>query len=191
MFGLTTLLHWLCWERNWGGSHGPLSWAERWSQEQWICPTLSGQRERLPHTGIVRNKRTSGVRELVHESYVLLKVPWCRLEGGGVNRRFWNLTKLATELELPKLDSLVWQTGHSSFVRELNTKPIQLTSGHFINKKAITITWRTSRSRFTKNLLKNSNSETGQFGLANRTLRFSRDKLVESSDEFLMSSTLT
>jgi hypothetical protein len=35
-----------------------------------------------------------------------LKVAWCHLEGG-VNTRFWNLTKLAAELELPKPDSLV------------------------------------------------------------------------------------
>jgi hypothetical protein len=38
------------------------------------------------------------------------------------------------ELELPELDSLVWQTGHSGFVRELSTKPIQNTFRHFINK---------------------------------------------------------
>jgi hypothetical protein len=43
----------------------------------------------------------------------------------------------AAELELQKLDSSVWQTGHSGFVRELNTKPIQLTSRHFINKNKL------------------------------------------------------
>jgi hypothetical protein len=41
------------------------------------------------------------------------------------------------ELELPKLDSLVWQTGQFSFVRKLSTKPIQYTSRHFINKSKL------------------------------------------------------
>jgi hypothetical protein len=41
-----------------------------------------------------------------------------------VNRRFWNLTKFTAELELPKSDSPVWQTGHSDFVTELSTQPI-------------------------------------------------------------------
>jgi hypothetical protein len=54
-----------------------------------------------------------------------------------MNRRFLNLTKLAAELELPKPDSPVWQTGQSDFVRELTTKSIQLTSRHFINKSKV------------------------------------------------------
>jgi hypothetical protein len=45
--------------------------------------------------------------------------------------------KLAAELELSKLDSTVWQTAQSGFVRELTTKPIQLTSKYFINKSKI------------------------------------------------------
>jgi hypothetical protein len=36
VLGLSTLLQWLCWERNWGGSHGPLSRAERWSREHFF-----------------------------------------------------------------------------------------------------------------------------------------------------------
>jgi hypothetical protein len=36
MLGLRLLIRWLCWERNWGGSHGPLSWAERWSREHFF-----------------------------------------------------------------------------------------------------------------------------------------------------------
>jgi hypothetical protein len=35
------------------------------------------------------------------------------------------------------LDSLVWQTRHSSFVKELSTNPIQKTSRHFINKSKL------------------------------------------------------
>jgi hypothetical protein len=38
------------------------------------------------------------------------------------------------KLELSKPDNLIWQTGYSGFVSELNIKPIQLTSIHFINK---------------------------------------------------------
>jgi hypothetical protein len=49
---------------------------------------------------------------------------------------------------------------HSDFVREICKKHIQYTSRHFINKKqAITIIWRTHKSIFIKNLLKNSNSK--------------------------------
>jgi hypothetical protein len=36
MIGLSALLQLLCWERNWGGSHGPLSRAERWIQEHFL-----------------------------------------------------------------------------------------------------------------------------------------------------------
>jgi hypothetical protein len=36
VLGLSALLQWLCWERNWGGSHGPLSQAERWSWEHFF-----------------------------------------------------------------------------------------------------------------------------------------------------------
>jgi hypothetical protein len=36
MFGLSALLLWLCWKRNWGESHGPLSRAERWSREHFF-----------------------------------------------------------------------------------------------------------------------------------------------------------
>jgi hypothetical protein len=32
---LSLLFQWLCWERNWGRSRGPLSQAERWSREEW------------------------------------------------------------------------------------------------------------------------------------------------------------
>jgi hypothetical protein len=39
----------------------------------------------------------------------------------------------------------------------------------------MTITWRTPRSRFTKNLFKNSNSKTGHFG-------FLGIETIESSD---------
>jgi hypothetical protein len=45
--------------------------------------------------------------------------------------------KLTAELELLKPDSPVWQTGHSGFVRELSTKPIQYTSRHIINKSKL------------------------------------------------------
>jgi hypothetical protein len=41
MFGLSALLQWLCWERNWGGSHGPLSWAKRWSREQFFLGVVN------------------------------------------------------------------------------------------------------------------------------------------------------
>jgi hypothetical protein len=33
------------------------------SREQWICPILLGQRERLPRMGIAREKRTCDVYE--------------------------------------------------------------------------------------------------------------------------------
>jgi hypothetical protein len=36
VFGLSALLQWLCWERNWGGSRRPLSRAERWSREHFF-----------------------------------------------------------------------------------------------------------------------------------------------------------
>jgi hypothetical protein len=36
VLGLSALLQWLCWEQNWGGSHGPLSLAKRWSQEHFF-----------------------------------------------------------------------------------------------------------------------------------------------------------
>jgi hypothetical protein len=36
MLGLSLLLPWLCLETNWGGSHGPLSRAKRWSQEHFF-----------------------------------------------------------------------------------------------------------------------------------------------------------
>jgi hypothetical protein len=42
-------------------TRGPLSRAQRWSREQWICPTLLGQRERLPRTGTAHSKRTRDV----------------------------------------------------------------------------------------------------------------------------------
>jgi hypothetical protein len=75
MLGLSALLQWLCWERNWGGSHGPLSRAERWSREhfsrdQCIRPTLLMTHEKLPRTGTARRKRTLGVCGLVWESYM-------------------------------------------------------------------------------------------------------------------------
>jgi hypothetical protein len=66
------------------------------------------------------------------ESPLMSPIGWC-----WVNRRFRNLTKFTAEVELPKPDSLVWQIGQSDFVRELTTKPIQLTSMHFINKSKV------------------------------------------------------
>jgi hypothetical protein len=36
MLGFSLLLQWLCWERNWSGSRGPLSCAERWIQEHFF-----------------------------------------------------------------------------------------------------------------------------------------------------------
>jgi hypothetical protein len=40
IFGLSLPLQWLCWERNWGGSHGPLSRVERWSREHFFSRTI-------------------------------------------------------------------------------------------------------------------------------------------------------
>jgi hypothetical protein len=40
------------------------------SREQCICPTLLGQRERLPCTRSARRKRTGGVHGLPWEAYV-------------------------------------------------------------------------------------------------------------------------
>jgi hypothetical protein len=40
------------------------------SQEQWICLTLLGRRERLPCTGTTHRKRTPSVRGLAWEAYV-------------------------------------------------------------------------------------------------------------------------
>jgi hypothetical protein len=40
------------------------------SREQWICPTLLGQCERLPCTEAARRKCTLGVCELVWKAYV-------------------------------------------------------------------------------------------------------------------------
>jgi hypothetical protein len=36
VLGLSLLLQWLSWERNWGRSRGPLSQAERWSREHFF-----------------------------------------------------------------------------------------------------------------------------------------------------------
>jgi hypothetical protein len=36
MLGLSALLQWLCWERNWGESRRPISRAERWSREHFF-----------------------------------------------------------------------------------------------------------------------------------------------------------
>jgi hypothetical protein len=60
----------LCWERNWGGPHGPLSRAERCIQEPCIRPTLLDQRERLSRTWTACGKRTSGICGLAQEAYV-------------------------------------------------------------------------------------------------------------------------
>jgi hypothetical protein len=54
VLGLSTLVQWLCWRRNLGGSHRPLSWAERWSREQCIHPTLLMTRERLLYVDYIR-----------------------------------------------------------------------------------------------------------------------------------------
>jgi hypothetical protein len=35
-----------------------------------VCPTLLRQRERLPHTGTARGKRTSYIRGLARKTYV-------------------------------------------------------------------------------------------------------------------------
>jgi hypothetical protein len=40
------------------------------SQEQWACSTLLMTRERLPHTGTPRRKRTPNIRGLAWEAYV-------------------------------------------------------------------------------------------------------------------------
>jgi hypothetical protein len=40
MCGLSALLEWLCWEKNWGGSHGLLSRADRWSQENFFSEVV-------------------------------------------------------------------------------------------------------------------------------------------------------
>jgi hypothetical protein len=64
VLGLSLLLQWLSWERNWGGFRGPLSQAKRWSQEhlfsravlsvqpcRWL---IKGCHVRGPLTGSVR-----------------------------------------------------------------------------------------------------------------------------------------
>jgi hypothetical protein len=36
VLGLSALLQWLCWERNWGGPHRPLSRTEGWSRKHFF-----------------------------------------------------------------------------------------------------------------------------------------------------------
>jgi viroplasmin and RNaseH domain-containing protein len=72
--------------------------------------------------------------------------------------------------------------GHSGFVNELSTKPIQYTFRHFINKTSITIIWRTSRSGFIKNLLNNSNSKTGHSGFLRTETMKSSDRVPDEFD---------
>jgi hypothetical protein len=73
---LSPLLHWLAQERNWVWTHGSVSRCvvdcvrNPFSREQWLCPTLSTTRERLPCTGTACRKRTSDVRGLTWEVYV-------------------------------------------------------------------------------------------------------------------------
>jgi hypothetical protein len=40
VLGFSALLQWLCWERNWGGSHGPLSRVEWWSREHFFSGAM-------------------------------------------------------------------------------------------------------------------------------------------------------
>jgi hypothetical protein len=40
VLGLSALLQWLCWERNWGRSRGPLSRAKRWSREHFCSAAV-------------------------------------------------------------------------------------------------------------------------------------------------------
>jgi hypothetical protein len=40
VLGLSLLLQWLSWERNWGESHGPLNRAERWSREHFFLGAI-------------------------------------------------------------------------------------------------------------------------------------------------------
>jgi hypothetical protein len=53
------------------------------SREQWAYSTLLMTRERLPHTGTARRKRTSGVRGLAWEAYVMC---WSGFPLQGVHR---------------------------------------------------------------------------------------------------------
>jgi hypothetical protein len=73
---LSPLLHWLARERNWIRTHRSIRRravncvGRPFSQEQWLCPTLSATHEMLPRTGTAHRKRTSSVHGLVWEAYV-------------------------------------------------------------------------------------------------------------------------
>jgi Cft2 family RNA processing exonuclease len=73
---LSSLLHWLAQERNWVRTYGSVSRCavdyvgSPFSEEQWLCPTLSMTRERLPRTGTARRKRMSSVHGLEWKAYV-------------------------------------------------------------------------------------------------------------------------
>jgi hypothetical protein len=49
----------------------------------------------------------------------------------------------------------------------------------------MTITWRTPRSRFTKNLLKNSNSKTGHYGFLGTETMESSNQVPDEFDTSL------
>jgi hypothetical protein len=62
------------------------------SREEWICPTLLGQRERLSHTGTARRKRMSGVCGLAREAYTA-----CVLDFPLLNVHQFELPQLSDE----------------------------------------------------------------------------------------------
>jgi hypothetical protein len=65
---------------------------------------LEVQARRWRHCEAARRWARSPERTTIEPSLGGVKVPWCHL---GVNRWFWNLTKLTAKLELPKPDNPV------------------------------------------------------------------------------------
>jgi hypothetical protein len=63
MLGLSALLQWLLWERNWRRAEGRVRSTFSW--ERCIRPTLSGQRERLPCMGCHEHVRVVCIRFLL------------------------------------------------------------------------------------------------------------------------------
>jgi hypothetical protein len=64
---LSTLLQWLCWKRNWGRSHEPLSRAERWSWEHFFSGALH------PSNPVDDSWKVATYGDRLQEDYV----EWC------------------------------------------------------------------------------------------------------------------
>jgi hypothetical protein len=107
VLGLSALLWWLCWKRNWGESRGPLSRAERWSREHFFLRAMhpSNPIDDLWKVAICEPREIRMV-----EGHTQTKREKCVVWSGFLCRVYIDLNRRASRIWVT---DCLWQSSHN------------------------------------------------------------------------------